>query len=341
MTPGPASGRSRLISQRVHFAALLVLIATTRSSAADGSRNSLRSTLNIRGGDLQIQVRDNSNSPRDLSGVASLINVRDAPGFDAFDPDGRGASAGLNFEHIISGHSNSNNKFTPRSGPYTLEPLPHAAGARLVRRATDDPWRVASTLEYRVVEPHAIDFEFRCTPYQAELFGRRGSVIFFFADYMNDVSDVALHFRGIPQAGGQETWIAADAPPGHRDWNSGGTYRHRDAPRVEYDAKSEFRLNSWSYDWPRYVEPFYFGRAAHGMMLMLMFDRAYSPEDEIRFSLFKFKLPRHPRPAWDFQYVVHKVTSGRAYGFRGRLIWKKFVSAEDCRDEYRKWSARK
>src|SRR5262249_22096524 len=150
----------------------------------------------------------NSKSPRVLSGVDSLVNVRDAPGFDAFDPDSRGASAGLNFEHIISGHRNANNKFTPRSGRYTLE-APNGAGARLVRRAEDDPWKVASTLEYRVVEPHAIDFEFRCTPQQAELFGRRGSAIFFFADYMNDVTDVALHFRGVPHAGGHETWIAA------------------------------------------------------------------------------------------------------------------------------------
>jgi hypothetical protein len=316
-------------------------MAVTRSPANDGTPDSTRATLEIRRGDLQVQFRDNSNSPRDLSGVASLFNVRDAPGFDAFDPEGRGASAGLNFEHIISSHRNPNNKFTPRSGRYTLEALPKGAGARLVRRAADDPWRVASTLEYRVVEPHAIDFEFRCTPEKAELFGLRGSAIFFFADYMHDVSDVALHFRGVAKKGGNEEWIAADAAPGHRDWNGGGTYRHLDAPPVEYDANSDFRLNSWSYDWPRYTEPFYFGRADHGMTLILMFDRAYSPEDEIRFSLFKFKLPRRPRPAWDFQYVIHKVAAGRAYGFRGRLIWKKFVSDEDCRDEYRKWSMRK
>jgi hypothetical protein len=24
---------------------------------------------------------------------------------------------------------------------------------------------------------------------------------------------------------------------------------------------------------------------------------------------------------------------------RGRLVWKKFISPEDCREEYRKWSA--
>ncbi len=326
-----------LTSKPARASAVLLLIAVTRVSAADRSPG----TLQLRLGDLQVEFRDNSKSPRVLSGLGSLVNVREAPGFDAFDPEGRGASAGLNFEHIISGQLNPNNKFTPRSGPYTLQPLSNGAGARLVRRAADEPWRVASTLEYRIVEPHAIDFEFRCTPQKAELFGARGSAIFFFADYMNDVTDVALHFRGVAHAGDPETWIAADAPPGHRDWNAGGTYRHRDAPPVEYDANSDFRLNSWCYDWPRYVEPFYFGRAANGMTLILMFDRGYSTDDEIRFSLFKFKLPRRPRPAWDFQYVVHKVMSGRSYGFRGRLVWKKFVSADDCWDEYRNWSARK
>ena len=86
---------------------------------------------------------------------------------------------------------------------------------------------------------------------------------------MNDVADVALHFRGVAEPGGAEQWIAADAPKGPRDWNSGGTYRQRNARPLEYDRDLEFRLNSWSYDWPRYTEPFYFGRAAHGMTLHL------------------------------------------------------------------------
>lgn len=55
--------------------------------------------------------------------------------------------------------------------------------------------------------------------------------------------------------------------------------------------------------------------------------------------MFKFKVPRRPRPAWDFQYVIHKVEEGRPYGFKGRLIWKKFVSPEDCQEEYRLWKA--
>jgi hypothetical protein len=73
------------------------------------------------------------------------------------------------------------------------------------------------------------------------------------------------------------------------------------------------------------------------MVLILMFDRMHSEQDEIRFSLFKFKVPKRPRPAWDFQYVIHKVEGGQPYGFKGRLIWKKFVSPEDCLGEYHRW----
>ena len=58
---------------------------------------------------------------------------------------------------------------------------------------------------------------------------------------------------------------------------------------------------------PRFTKPFYFGRAANGMVFMLMFNKIYTEEDEIRFSLFKFKLRRFPRPAWDFQYVIRKM----------------------------------
>jgi hypothetical protein len=54
-------------------------------------------------------------------------------------------------------------------------------------------------------------------------------------------------------------------------------------------------------------------------------------------SLFRFKVPKHPRPTWDFQYVVNKVERDREYGFKGRLVWKRFVSAQDCLKEYEKW----
>ena len=103
------------------------------------------------------------------------------------------------------------------------------------------------------------------------------------------------------------------------------------------DADHNFKLNSWSYDYPRFTKPFYFGRAANGMVFILMFNRIYTEEDEIRFSLFKFKLRRFPRPAWDFQYVIRKIEEEKEYGFTARLVWKKFVSREDCLHEYESW----
>ena len=297
-----------------------------------------RRTVEIRAGELVLRVRDNSNSPDALSGLQSLFHTS-APKFDAFDPDTPGASAGLNFEHVISGHRDRSNRFTPRHGRYELFRLENGRSAALVRRREDSPWDISSTLTYTSADSEAIDFEFRCTPWSAQRFGRRGHAIFFFANYMNDVEDPSIHFRGVESAEGEETWITADARQGHADWNRGGTYRHRNASPVEYDDDHDFKLNSWSYDYPRFTLPFYYGRAANGMVFLLMFDRAFTPEDEVRFSLFKFKLPERSRPAWDFQYVIHRVVERQEYGFRGRLVWKKWVSAEDCFALYEKWRA--
>ncbi len=294
--------------------------------------------VKLRHGDLAASIRDNSESPAILSGLQSLFNVREAPEFDAFDPDMQGASAGLNFEHIISGHRHPNNAFSPRHGRYVLRTVPDSETAvELVRKKEDSPWRISSNLRYECVAPHAVDFRFDCQVHEPERLGKRGTAIFFFANYMNDVADHALHFRGIEAEGAEETWIRADAPSGHPDHNGGGTYRHRNAKPVTYDEDHNFKLNSWSYDYPRFTQPFYYGRAANGMVFILMFDDADSSGEEIRFSLFKFKLKQAPRPAWDFQYVLRQPDKSKTHGFRGRLIWKRFVSPEDCRREYETW----
>jgi hypothetical protein len=298
-----------------------------------------KATVIVTNGDLSVLFRDNSASPEILSGIQSLFNKKDAADFDAYDPDSKGASAGMNFEHIISGHRSQSNKFTPRQGKYDLFHLPDRNSVVLVRNRKDSPWDVSSTLVYRVTKPHYIDVEFRCQAHSPGLFGERGYAIFFFANYMNDVEEVSLNFPGVEYAGGEEKWIAAEAPKGHPDWNSGGTYRHANATALEYDKDMQFKLNSWSYDYPRFTKPFYYGRAERGMVFILMFNKTFSQNDQIRFSLFKFKVPRHPRPAWDFQYVINKVEEDREYGFKGRLVWKRFVSAQDCLKEYEKWQS--
>lgn len=199
--------------------------------------------ITLTAGKLTARIRDNSRSPEILSGFDSLFH-HDEPDFDAFDPDSEGASAGLNFEHIISGHRSPHNAFTPRHGPFSLTRLDTGQAVQLTRRREDDPWSVSSELRYELVEPHYIDVDFRCRIHEPAVFGERGYAIFFFANYMNDVARVPLNFLGIRAAGESEAWIAADAPAGHPDWNQGGTYRSQLASALEYDADHNFKLNS-------------------------------------------------------------------------------------------------
>ena len=322
--------------RRMHHHAVLAFLLL-HVPLTGWSREPLHS-LTLQEGQLSVLFQDNSDSPGLLSGLQSLFNLKHAASYDAFDPDAPGASAGLNFEHIIAGHKSPNNSFSPRHGPYTLHRL-SLNTVMLKRRHEHSPWAMSSTMVYTLKPPYYIDFEFSCTAHDASLFAPHGHAIFFWADYMNDVDDISLHFRGVEKAGAQEKWLRVDAPAGHPDHNGGGTYRNLAAGPIGYDADHNFKLNSWSYDWPRFTQPFYVGRAANQMSLMLMFDRTYSERDEIRFSLFKFKVnQQQQRPAWDFQYVIHKVQEDRIYGFRGRLVWKKFRSLNNCQAEYDKWT---
>lgn len=319
-------------SHAIRFLLLAMLACSSAYSRAADPVRETRLTV----GELSAIVQDNSRSPKSLSGIQSLFHSA-APDFDAYDPDTSGASAGLNFEHIISGHSDPDNRFTPRHGPYSLFVIDEHT-VELRRRAQDSPWRVDSTMRYQLVPPHYVDFEFRCIPREIEKFGERRYAIFFWANYMHEVEDVALHFRGIAGDIQPENWRRGDAPQAHPDYNGGGTYRHRDAKPLAYDDNHNFKLNVWSYDEPRYTEPFYFGRARHNMMFQLMFDRSYSEEEEIRFSLFKFKVnDERKRPAWDYQYVIHEPKAHREYGYRGRLVWKPFVGEQDAASEYERW----
>jgi hypothetical protein len=329
--------RPWLCSARWMVGGLALLIAATPARAADPAWQESE-TATVEHGELKALFRDNSQSPQVLSGVDALFNLRRAADFDAFDPDSPGASAGLNFEHIIAGHSSPNNLFMPRHHRYTLSRAEGLPMVRLVRNVEDDPWRMSSTLTYTVREPYYIDLDFRCRAHEPELFGKRGYAVLFFANYMNDVAQVALNFLGKDNLRAEEGWISADAPAGHADYNGGGTYRSLEAPPLEYDTDHNFKLNLWSYDGPRFTKPFYFGRAARDMTLIMMFDKSCTPRDEIRFSLFKFKVPKFPRPAFDWQYVIHKVEPGQEYGFRARMAWKQFVSAEDCQAEYDRWA---
>jgi len=287
--------------------------------------------LGLTAGDLSAMFWDNTHSPTRLSGIRSLVNERDAPGYNGFD-------IAMNFEHVISGHRNDHNNFSPRHGRYHLRRIDDR-GVKLVREAADSPWKLDSTMTMRLVPPHAIDFEFECVPRDAAVFGEHGYAVLFWANYMNPLSQIPLHFRGVSGPDEAERWIAVEAPATEYLHRHGGVYRSRHAKRLPIDADHQAPWNVASYDYPRFTRPFFFGRGEHDMVLILMFDRMHATDDEIRFALYRFQVKQDSRrPAWDFQYVIHSVKPQKQYGFRGRLVWKKFVSREDCLAEYERWS---
>jgi len=122
--------------KRVHVFtfALFLLLANTSISLPDAFVNGeKKTTIMIANGNLSVLFRDNFASPQVLSGIQSLFNKKVGADFDAYDPDSKGASAGMNFEHIISGHRSQLNKFTPRRGRYDLFNLSDSNSVVLVR----------------------------------------------------------------------------------------------------------------------------------------------------------------------------------------------------------------
>ncbi|MCU0961439.1 MAG: hypothetical protein MUF48_15190, partial [Pirellulaceae bacterium] len=110
-----------IVSSNVLVLAILpggALLSTNVSGCRIGQRpvDPGIGTARVRGGALSVEFRDNAESPQLLSGVDRLFHVDHAPAFDAFDPNDPGSSAGLNFEHIISGHNDPANWFAPRHG---------------------------------------------------------------------------------------------------------------------------------------------------------------------------------------------------------------------------------
>ena len=286
--------------------------------------------LEMKAGDLRVAAWDNSYSPNRLSGVRSLLNLRDAPEYDAF-------RVALNFEHVISGHHRPANDFSPRHGPYRLKEIDETT-VEWIRRSEDSPWKLDSSMGMTLAPPNAIDFRFRCTPRDASLFGEHGYAVLFWANYMNPLTDIAINFRGVTGPDAEPGWVSVDAPRTDFLHRNGGVYRSRDSKRLPFDDEHKSPWNVTSYEYPRFTRPFYFARADHGMVLIMMFDRMLTARDEIRFAMYRFQVKAESRrPAWDFQYVIRRVEADRGYGFRGRLVWKKFISAEDCEAEYERW----
>ena len=76
------------------------------------------------------------------------------------------------------------------------------------------------------------------------------------------------------------------------------------------------------------------------MVYIMMFDQ----REPIRFAMWNFfrtadgQADPHS-PAWDWQYVIRNPEIGKTYGYRARVVFKPFVSAEDVKKTYLDWSS--
>ena len=271
-------------------------------------------------GRLKGRVRDNSGSPEVLSGIQSLVYMDGDQHFEAF-------RAGWNLEYVFSGHRDDQNRFAPRRHPYQVCRESEGDSVFLVRLASQSPWSVEHVTRLTPAGPHSIDIDFRCRFLDVSRFGARKYAVFFWANYMRELHDAVIHFRGVDGVGEQEQWIRAESFGG---WDV-GTFLQESASILEFDDDHNLAFNLRSFPSPRFTCPLLLSRSAGNMVFILMFDRLKTGDDEFRFSSFP--------PAVDVQYVIHDVRPEHRYGFRARMSWRPWTSEEDCWQEYRSWQA--
>ena len=239
---------------------------------------------------------------------------------------------GLNLEHIIDGFTDDNALevfFEPRHAPMELTKI--ADNAAELHQPPTPTFHLESWTRFTFVEPHYIDFHFRCIPRQHVF--KQGWIGLFWASYINAPEDKSIYFVG-------------DGPQGKGNWAQYCTQFHNDQSTVRHAADSvdlNFRPENRpslfrNYSQLRYEQPFYYGNFDNHIW-MIMFDRT----DGIRFSHSPSggginAERKSSNPAWDFQFIIPRYEVNKEYGFRARALLRERCSRQELLDEYRKWN---
>jgi len=231
--------------------------------------------------------------------------------------------SGFNLEHFFGG-DHLEELFEPREQPMVLTRVDDRT-VRLHQPPTPRS-RVETTTTFAMVAPHYIDAEVEVVFHDLREF-RHGYAGLFWASYINAPESGAIHFWGICEDDPEPRWIEAYSPQHGVE----STHLHLED---DFDAHyaEDFNVTlAKQYSKFRYIEPFYFGLRGE-MAFAIMFDRT----EGIRFS----QSPTGGggrNPAWDFHLLIPQPEVGKAYSFKSRIVYKAFESAEDIRDEYKKW----
>lgn len=236
--------------------------------------------------------------------------------------------AGLNLEHIFDGEtldSKGETKifFEPRNAPMDFKKV-SATEAELHQPPTPT-FFLESWTTFKLVEPHYIDFSFRCRPTQHVF--KRGYIGLFWANYINAPDDKSMYLRG------KTSWLQHCTPAHdtlstvlHEKESFDLTFvrEHRDCLYMNFSPLK--------YDLPLFYGLF------RDMTVMLMFDRTAG----IRFTHSPSgggfnAMAQSTNPAWDFQFIIPKFEVNEDYGFNGRLVYRPKCSREEILKEYEKW----
>jgi len=318
--------------KKVPMRKVLPLLIALSLSAAVGAQKIIPPGYLLAVGSLAATYRGNEYNDRNvINGIDALFHAA-LPTVDAFDPVWNGG--GLNYEHIISFYPNTQNHFSPRSGPFVLSVI-DSSTVRLTRLPQDEYWKVGAVVTFHQTAPHYIGMDVRLTAQDASLFGDVRSAVFMWASYMNVVTSTSIYFIGVAGPGEPDQWIVGNPP------DPGGTFRHVNASALVAGGGVPDEYLA-SLEWPKYRYPFYCGQLRNNMGYELMFDKTWSETEELRLTDLKYKVkadPPNPKPAWDFQYVKRNIVSAEEFGFRMRAIYKPWISLDDCQGEYDTWAA--
>jgi len=322
---------------------------------ADNTRKGVLRTLELANHRIRVYTEDGHKA--DLAGGALRGRLLDAianqrrsgNGFNplrhASYPDQnlfRDDATGLYFEHIFNGTAADHDiaMFTPNADPHTVSSSGPATGV-MHYPAEGNTWGITSDMTY-TLNGNAVDLEFRATP-TVDRFPL-GFAAFMWASYMNHTRERRYHFYGME--GDREGWLAFG-----EDTNDGfetGTIAYHGVPDLPYEEGAQ-TLNLIENPTKKFLLPFYYGLVDcdgnldtqdDTMAYVMMFDR----KEPIRLALWNFiknaagEFDPHS-PAWDWQFVIRDPEPGTTYGYRARVVYTPFTSADDIRTMYEEWAA--
>lgn len=253
----------------------------------------------------------------------------------------RDDAVGLNFEHIFNGAKDQRelSMFTPRKDPCRLKRLDENR-FEIHWPSEGSKWGMDARMVYDLSGEDRVDIVFECTPTVALY--PMGYAAMMWASYMNRAVDRRIHFWGTE--GDRTGWVAFGEGEGAEI--EVGTVAHAGVADLPFEEGAQ-TLNLIEHPSKKFLTPFYYGlldgdhnleTEGDRVLYLVLFDQTES----IRFAMWNFfkdasGQPDTHSPAWDWQYVIRDPVVGERYGYRARLVVRRFEGEEQIWEEYRQW----